>query len=197
MAQSHGYVLERSIFLLINVCVAWSDRLSLSEDACNELQFWQQNIVALNGRSIWFSPSITRVAYSDASGSGCGGFIVEHGPEISHGQWSPDQAKCSSTWRELRAVDHVLRSFAPKLQGHTVKWFTNNQNVARIVESGSKKPYLQDGAISIHVVPSLGCQWAACCNVQVQRCRKRKLFSAVRIASVDLPVTDGQTHGQL
>ena len=139
----------RALYLLINQRMCWSDRLSLSEDACNELQFWQQNIVALNGRSIWFSPSITRVAYSDASGSGCGGFIVEHGPEISHGQWSPDQAKCSSTWRELRAVDHVLRSFAPKLQGHTVKWFTDNQNVARTVESGSKKPYLQDGAISI------------------------------------------------
>ena len=35
------------------------------------------------------------------------GYVVELGPEVSHGQWSADQAKCSSTWRELRAVDHI------------------------------------------------------------------------------------------
>lgn len=75
--------------------------------------------------------------------------IVELWPQISHGQWSPDQAKCSSTWRELRAVDHVLRSFASKLPGHSVKWFSDNQNVVRIVQYGSKRPHLQYGAISI------------------------------------------------
>ena len=35
------------------------------------------------------------------------------------------------------------------------------------------------------------------CNVQVQRCRETKLFSAGRMASVDLPVRDSQTHGQM
>ena len=102
----------------------WSDRLYLSKDACNELAFWQQNVAVLNGRSIWFSPSVTRVAHSDASSTGYGGYVIELGPQISHGQWTSDHAKCSSTWHELRAVDHVLRSFAPMLQGHSVKWTT-------------------------------------------------------------------------
>ena len=139
----------RALYAVINQRVCWSDRLTLSEDACDELTFWQQNVKALNCRSIWFSPSATRIAYSDASSTGYGGYVVELGPQVSHGQWTPDQAKCSSTWRELRAVDHVLRSFALKLQGHTVKWFTDNQSIVSIIQNGSKKPHLQDGAISI------------------------------------------------
>ena len=43
----------------------------------------------------------------------------------------------------------VSLSFAEKLKGHTVKWFTDNQNVVRIVQAGSKKPHLQEGAMCI------------------------------------------------
>ena len=46
-------------------------------------------------------------------------------------------------------MDHVLRSFAPKFKGHTVKWLSDNQNVVQIIQYGSKKPHLQDGAMSI------------------------------------------------
>ena len=46
---------------------------------------------------------------------------------------------------------------------------------------------------SLRLVPSLGYQLAAWCNVQVQRCRERKLFSAGQMASIDLPVTDRLT----
>ena len=55
--------------------------------------------------------------------------MVELGRDIANGQWSPVEARQSSTWRELKAVDQVLRSFAEKLAGHRVKWFTDNQNV--------------------------------------------------------------------
>lgn len=58
----------------------------------------------------------------------------------------------SSTWRELIAVEQVLQSFAGKLAGHRVKWFTDNQNVVRIVQSGSRRQHLQDGAMSIFEV---------------------------------------------
>ena len=139
----------RALYSIINQRIFWSDRLFLSLEAQDELRFWQHNIAQLNGWPIWFSPSSTRVAYSDASSTGCDGYVVEFGPEISHGQWSIDQANCSSTWRELRAVDHVLCSFAPKLQGHTIRWLSDNQNIVRIIQYGSKKPHLQDGAMSI------------------------------------------------
>ena len=59
-----------------------------------------------------------------------------------HGQWSEYEASLSSTWRELKAVSLVLYVLASKLSGHRVKWFTDNQNVVRIVEFGNKKQHL-------------------------------------------------------
>ena len=75
--------------------------------------------------------------------------MVEIGPDIAHGQWSEYEATLSSTWRELKAVSFVLASFALKLAGHRVKWFTDIQNVVHIVEAGSKKQHLQVVALSI------------------------------------------------
>ena len=74
--------------------------------------------------------------------------MVELGPRISHGQWYFDEANCSSTWRELKAVDHVLRSFAPKL------WLSDNHNIVHIMQHGSRKLHLQDGAMSIFEICS-------------------------------------------
>ena len=50
--------------------------------------------------------------YSDASDTGYGGYTVEHGMHIAQGNWLPDEAKQSSTWRELVAVGRVLMSVA-------------------------------------------------------------------------------------
>jgi len=80
--------------------------------------------------------------------------VAELGHEIAHGQWSHGQwslveSRQSSTWRELKGEEQVLRSFVVKLAGHRVKWFTENQNVVRIVQSGSCRQHLQDGAMTI------------------------------------------------
>ena len=71
--------------------------------------------------------------------------MVELGLEVAHSQWTELQMTHSSTWRELKAVDLVLRSFADTLAGHAVKWFTDNQSVVRIVLAGSRQRHLQDG----------------------------------------------------
>ena len=49
--------------------------------------------------------------------------MVELGLEVAHGQWTELQMIHSSTWRELKAVNLVLRSFTDTLAGHAVKWF--------------------------------------------------------------------------
>ena len=89
------------------------------------------------------------MVFSDASSTGYGGYSVELGPELAHGQWSADEVVLSSIWRELKAVYNVLQSFASKLEGHAVKWSSDNQAVVRIVQVGSGKPHLQEGALSI------------------------------------------------
>ena len=87
--------------------------------------------------------------YSDASDTGYGGYMIEHGCHIAQGQWLPQEACQSSTWRELRAVRKVLESLATKLNNQRLRWFTDNQNVVRILMTGSRKPALQQEALAI------------------------------------------------
>ena len=114
-----------------------------------ELQFWSSQLELINGKEIWHSPSAIRVVYSDASATGYGGFTVEHGCHAANGAWSKEEMAQSSTWRELKAVRKVLESLLPKLKNERVQWFSDNQNVVRILNIGSKKPHLQKEALAV------------------------------------------------
>ena len=96
----------RALYEVINGCRFWSEKLSLSPLAYDEVLFWRSSLSAFNGRPIWFSPNATRVVFSGASSTGYGGFhnMVEVGPIIAHGQRSQYEASLSSMWRELKAV---------------------------------------------------------------------------------------------
>ena len=61
----------------------------------------------------------------------------------------------SSTFREILVVKFVLLSLVNQLSGITVKWFTGNQDVPRIISSESSKGHLQSEALSIFNI---------CCN---------------------------------
>ena len=61
----------------------------------------------------------------------------------------PVEGNESSTWRELRAVTKSLEAVAQYLANHRVRWFTDNQNVVRIIQVGSRKQKLQAEALSI------------------------------------------------
>ena len=132
----------RALYCVLNKRQFWSDKLPLDGAVLEELAFWTSSLPSFNGQPIWFSYGATRVVFSDASSTGYGGHLVEIGPDIAQGQWSEYEASLRSTWRELKAVSLVLASFATKLAGHRVKWFTDNQNVVRIVEAGSGKQHL-------------------------------------------------------
>jgi hypothetical protein len=75
--------------------------------------------------------------------------VVEHGPCVAYGQWTIEEVEKSSTWRELSAVYQVLSAVATKLGGSRVRWFTDNQNVAHILQVGSKKGELHAIALKI------------------------------------------------
>ena len=98
---------------------------------------------------IWPWPSGVRFAYSDASGTGYGGYMVEHGNLVTNGQWSEDDAAQSSTWHELHVVRLVLESFQAKLKDERVCWLIDSQNVVKIVQHDSGKPTLQAEALAI------------------------------------------------
>ena len=142
-------LMTRSMYCLLNTREAWCDVLPLTAEALAEIKFWCSEITRFNGQNIWPSPSALRVVYTDASDSGYAGYTVEHGCHIAHGQWLPEEASRSSTWRELRAVRSVLEALVTKLRNQRVRWLTDNQNVCRIILTGSKKPQLQMEAMAI------------------------------------------------
>lgn len=47
------------------------------------------------------------------------------------------------------AVSRVLNSIATKLCSTRVRWFSDNQNVIRILHVGSRKPNLQEQALKV------------------------------------------------
>ena len=142
-------LMTRSMYALLNTKEHWRQSLTITPEVKEELQFWINQIDHINGKEIWHSPSAVRVVYSGASATGYGGFTVEHGCHVAHGAWSEVEMTQSSTWRELKAVRMVLESLLPKLKNKRVRWFSDNQNVVRILETGSKKPLLQKEAIAV------------------------------------------------
>ena len=111
--------------------------------------FWIAKVDSFNGRCLFQAPSAVWVVYSDASNTGFGGYEVENGNHIAHGQWSPEESQRSSSWRELRAFTLTLQAFVNQLANYWVRWFTNNQNVAHIIKVGSKKVELQAEVLDI------------------------------------------------
>ena len=107
--------MTRSIYRLLESRISWWDTLTITPDAHQELKFWRACLTDYNSQPIWHSPSAVRVVYSDASDTGFGGYVVEHGACVAYGQWTEHEARKSSTWRELAAVLNVLLAVATKL----------------------------------------------------------------------------------
>ena len=91
----------------------------------------------------------TKIVYSDASNSACGGY-VQFEDKIFRNNWSDFESSRSSAFRELLAVSLSLQAFIESFEAQTVVWHTDNQNVAHIVNIGSKVPALQKVALDMH-----------------------------------------------
>ena len=77
---------------------------------------------------------------------------------VANSVWLPGEAKHSSKWRELVAVKRVLQAVLDRLNNSRIRWFTDNQNVVRILIVYSGKGCLQIFALSriscvIHMEP--------------------------------------------
>ena len=79
--------MTRSVYSLLETRDTWYDLLEISADAHRELEFWKACLAEYSSQPIWQVPSAVIVVYSDASESGYGGYIVEHGGCL---QWPVD-----------------------------------------------------------------------------------------------------------
>jgi len=81
-------------------------------DVHEELLFWQTQTRFLKGQPIWFGAGITHIAFSDANSMGYGGYVLESGPHVAHGEWSESEASRSSTWeRKPHLLDGAMNVF--------------------------------------------------------------------------------------
>ena len=69
-------LMSRAMYAQISAQDSWFSNFHLEDSVVEELVFWQSNLDHLNGRRIWFKSSAVRVACSDASDIGFGGYIV-------------------------------------------------------------------------------------------------------------------------
>ena len=142
-------LMTRSMYALFNTRKHWSQSLALTLEAKEELQFWIKYIDHINRKEIWLSPSAVSIVCQ------CHRiWWLQHGCHVAHGSWSKEKMTQSSTWKELREVRVVLESLLPKLKNERVHWFSDNQNVVRILDIGSKKPDLQKEALALFTTAS-------------------------------------------
>ena len=91
-----------------------------------------------------------------------GGYIVQRlSSVLAQGSFTPKEKLTSSTYRELLAVKFVLQSVGVHLKNETVQWFSDNINVSRIIEVGSRRPHLHKLAIEIFDI-------CMCFNIKLQ-----------------------------
>ena len=91
----------------------------------------------------------TKIVFSNASNSACGSY-VEFEDKIFYQNWSDFESSQSSTFCELLAISLSLKAFIDSLGAQTVVWYSDNQNVTRIMNIGSKVAVLQKVALDIH-----------------------------------------------
>ena len=88
--------------------------------------------------------------FSDASGSGFGGFIEHLTDSELIGSWSEAESGKSLTWRELEAVKRHVEHSKGSLEGQSVVINTDSKNVFSILNVGSCVSELQERALKIH-----------------------------------------------
>ena len=153
MALSIGplaYLFTKQIYKFVESSFSWDKKRLLTFDVIQELEFWKNNLESIKTFRIKTKPEITKIVFSDASGTGYGGYVVEKlGNIIAKGNFDQFEKQTSSTYRELLAVKYILLSFPKILENENIEWFTDNNNVCRIINRGSTRHHLQNLAIEI------------------------------------------------
>ena len=129
---------------------------SLSDSAKEELQFWESNIVKLNGFAITpIVPSITtcEVIAGDASGEGLyAAHLSDKNSTVNSKKLKPAEKSESSTYREFIVILGIhTEALSPisLFKGKQILHLTDNKGVVSVFTIGSPKPALQAMALKV------------------------------------------------
>lgn len=145
----------RFLYYCISSKASWEAQVKITANALREIEFWRKSVSILNGNgcSIDFvsaSDVCSLFLYCDASDVGFGGYfecINDNNENVFMGSvvgnWTAEEAMQSSTWRELETVNRVMKSKVSIIKNSNLNVISDSKNVAKIMQVGSKKPYLQ------------------------------------------------------
>jgi len=144
-------IMTKYCYMAIESRKSWDSIMSLSNphEVFSELKFWLDSINGINCRKMGTYSKSSVMIYSDASSLAAGAFSVEVESKIFHKMWTLEESVQSSTWRELKSIELALISYKTSFSGKVIKWFTDNQNCVKIVNTGSMKEDLHIIARSI------------------------------------------------
>ena len=123
---------------------SWGARSKLSDEVRGELRFWELRMEDHCSQLIRHSAGVTEVyVCSDAGGHLIGGTVTINGKEqvqkrfqVSLEEWEKEY---SSTYRELRSIEHALTLVGPELRGKSIRYGNDNMAACKVVEFGSTK----------------------------------------------------------
>ena len=142
-------IMTRHCQISIAAAETWDTQQPLDDYCSLELQFWDLNLKKFNQKNCFQQPINSKIVYSDASSFACGALIQNEDRMLCHKMFTAEEVNYSSTRRELITILYSLQAFGSKLHNCSVKWYTDSQATAKIVEVGSMKTVLQRIAYDI------------------------------------------------
>ena len=122
-------IMTRYLHFIVNSRHSWNSSVFVQDQGKNKLLFSRDDLKALNGVLFWPVPFVPPVVvFSDASANGCAAFI--QGTDlIFQRNWSLDESKKSSTWRELAAIKFSIKAVGTRLfkQRVRIRWHIDSQ----------------------------------------------------------------------
>ncbi len=122
-------LLMRNLFQDLKTKSSWNGKITLSQDAIQDLIWWKSTMTNWDGKIV--VPSKTDlVLFTDASNSGWGGQLED---KSASGFWTPSMLIESINYRELMAVFMSLLSFKAEVRGKAVLVRTDNISAAAYI----------------------------------------------------------------
>ena len=148
-------LMTRGGFRVIAQAFSWKSYVDVTEEVKFELEFFKKNWEKFDGCPIRNDKSKMVVkgseveVASDASEVGLFVYEVKWGSFAWKRPLTPQEAEQSSTSRELMAFEDFYTHYGEKLRGQSVVHYTDSDNVAKMLQIGSRTPSLNNRVRSL------------------------------------------------
>ncbi|CAC5407830.1 unnamed protein product [Mytilus coruscus] len=157
----------RSLYECIMQKASWDSPVFIKEMAFDEVVFWKENVEFLNGKELLDEKICTSVVYTDASGTGFGGYIVGYDKSEVIGQkvlWRTDNQNVvhilykGSVKSDLQRIAITIADICIRVEIQlSPQWIPRTDNVK--TDLFSKKSDCDDWEIKEFIFNHLNKKW--------------------------------------